>query len=174
MSQSIGTSLASIRVPEILLPGQVYKLPSWPVINTGEEYACFSVKSDPYTKLLNFNPKDFCLEGGKIQQVEVNLALPFNEPTGKKEYILEAQRVINTGSQNNITGAQVGAAVGTKLFFEIGQSSGVLGAAAQRINSLWQLHFASATAMLTLFCLIGAMLLARRAFNFNIKINLKK
>ena len=170
MAQSIGTGLASIRIPQTLTPGQVYKLPLWPVINTGEEEACFSVKSDPQSSLLNFNPQKFCLKAGDIEQVKVELTLPLKEPQGKKEFVLEAQTVLPEAENQSGTGSQVGAAVGTKLFFEVGQSPGILGAAMQRANSLYQYNFGLVTVISVIFCLLMAALLARRAFDFKIKL----
>ena len=173
MSQAIGTGLSAIRVPEVLVPGQIYKLPLWPVINTGDSYACFEVKSDPWTKTLHFAPDNFCLEAGKIEQVKVSLALPLQEIKGKKEFVLEARQILDPIEVSG-SGSQVGAAVGTKLFFEVGQSPGILGALSQRANSIWTLHLESATAISVLFCLTIAFFLLRRALDFRLKVNLKR
>jgi len=170
MAQSIGTGLSSIRVPETLTPGQVYKLPLWPIINTGEEYACFTVKSDPESNLLHFSPKDFCLEAGEIKQVKVELTLPLKEVQGAREYVLEAQTVLPELDHENSSGSQVGAAVGTKLFFEVGISPGILGAVSQRVNSLYQYNLELVTGGGVFLCLLLAALLTRRAFDFKIKL----
>ncbi|MFH1896012.1 MAG: hypothetical protein ABH814_00865, partial [bacterium] len=170
MAQSIGTGLASIRVPQTLVPGQVYKLPLWPVINTGETEACFRVKADPESTLLNFNPRNFCLMAGDIEQVKVELTLPLKEPQGKREFVLEAQTVLPEVDGASGAGSQVGAAVGTKLYFEVGQSPGILGAAMQRVNSLYQYNFGLVSAISVILCLLLAALLARRAFDFKVKL----
>lgn len=169
MSQSVGTGITCIRVPEVLTPGQVYKLPEWPVINTGNSEACFTVKADPETKLLNFSPEEFCLEAGKVQQVAVDLTVPLKEPQGKRDFILEAQQQLDNAVLQT-SGAQVGAAVGTKLTFEIGQSPGILGATMQRFNSLYKYNFGTLTLVGVVICLFGALVFFKRAFAFDIRL----
>jgi hypothetical protein len=169
MGQAIGTGMSAIRVSEILTPGQLYKLPLWPIINTGDEYGCFDVKTDPRTDLLDFDPVTFCLEQGKVKQVEVTLTLPLNEPKGKREFVLEAKKTLDPFEIKD-TGSQVGAAVGTKLFFEVGPSPGILGALSQRANSIWTLHLGLATAISVALCLVIAFFFSHRAFDFKIRL----
>lgn len=133
----VGVGLGKIQIDEKLSPGGIYKLPSLPVLNTGDEAGDYEVEVSylseqpefrPENTWFTFTPKSFHLEAGKSQLVEVSLTLPVNARAGNYFAFLEAHP---TAKKEGVT---IGVAAATKLNFTI-KPSGVLGAAIERVRT---------------------------------------
>lgn len=134
----VGVGLGKIQIDEELSPGGIYKLPTLPVLNTGDESLDYEVEvtylSDqsefqPRAEWFTFTPQRFPLSAGGSQNVEVNLILPVDARTGNYFAFLEAHPVAKG------EGVTIGVAAATKLNFTV-KPSGVLGAAIERLRSL--------------------------------------
>ena len=119
-------------------PGGIYKLPSLPVLNTGDEKGDYEVEVTylseqpefpPDSSWFTFTPKSFHLAPGASQLVEVSLTLPVDVRPGNYFAFLEAHPV------RKAEGVTIGIAAATKLNFTV-KPAGVLGAAIERVRSL--------------------------------------
>lgn len=134
----VGVGLGKIQIDEKLSPGGIYKLPTLPVLNTGDEDGDYEVEvtylSDqpelqPPTGWFTFTPQSFPLDAGGSQLVEVSLILPVDARPGNYFAFLEAH------PKTKGEGVTIGVAAATKLNFTV-KSAGVLGAAIERVRSL--------------------------------------
>lgn len=134
----VGVGLGKIQIDEKLSPGGVYKFPTLPVLNTGDESLDYEVEvtylSDqpelqPPGEWFTFMPQRFPLLAGGSQNVEVSLTLPVDVRPGNYFAFLEAHPVAKG------EGVTIGVAAATKLNFTV-KPSGVLGAAIERVRSL--------------------------------------
>lgn len=163
---SVGVGLGSIKLPDPLYPGGVYRLPSWPVINTGEVAGYFEVGVSPPSKQFSFRPPRLFLESGENQPVAVWVKIPFGASSRSYNVVLEARPVMS-GAGGQVL---VGPIAGTKLSFAVGESPGVLGAAVQRARSFWGLRQPWLTVYLVVLCLGLAVVFLRRAVWVEMKI----
>lgn len=138
----VGVGLGKIQIDEPLSPGGIYKLPSLPVLNTGDEAKNYEVavtyqheqeQFRPEETWFNFAPKTFHLEPGGSQKVDISLVLPTNTRPGDYFAYLEAHPMAEK------EGVTIGVAAATKLYFTV-KPSGVLGAAVERIRSLLEIN----------------------------------
>ena len=134
----VGVGLGKVQIDEELSPGGIYKLPTLPVLNTGDEAGEYKVEvtylSDqpelrPDASWFSFTPQSFPLDAGGSQLVDVSLSLPVDTRPGNYFAFLEAHPVARG------EGVTIGVAAATKLNFTV-KPSGVLGAAIERIRSL--------------------------------------
>lgn len=134
----VGVGLGKIQIDEKLSPGGIYKLPTLPVLNTGDEAGEYKVEvtylSDqpelqPPGEWFTFTPQKFPLSAGGSQLVDVSLSLPVDTRPGNYFAFLEAHPVARG------EGVTIGVAAATKLNFTV-KPSGVLGAAIERVRSL--------------------------------------
>lgn len=134
----VGVGLGKIQIDEALSPGGIYKLPTLPVLNTGDESLDYEVEvtylSDqpelqPPGEWFTFTPQRFPLSAGGSQNVEVSLTLPVDVRPGNYFAFLEAHPVAKG------EGVTIGVAAATKLNFTV-KPTGVLGAAIERLRSL--------------------------------------
>ncbi len=153
----VGVGLGKIQIDEKLSPGGIYKFPTLPVLNTGDESLDYEVEvtylSDqpelqPPGEWFTFTPRTFPLEPGKSQLVEVALTLPVDARPGSYFAFLEAHPVTKG------EGVTIGIAAATKLNFTV-KPSGVLGAAIERVRSLLEKN---APASYIIIIVIGAVL----------------
>lgn len=163
----VGVGLGVIRVHEPLTPGGVYKLPSIPVINTGEvesEYEVVAANTRP--GLFTFTPAKFTLTPNQTQNVVVHLNLPFDATPGSYLVYLEAHPLPSEQSGQ----VAIGVAAATKLYYSIGQSPSVLGAVKQRALSLWRLYLPWSLILVLLLILLLILLFLRELFSFDIAL----
>src|SRR3989344_8626139 len=134
----VGVGLGKIQIDEELSPGGIYKLPTLPVLNTGDEAGEYKVEvtylSDqpelrPDASWFSFTPQSFPLDAGGSQLVDVSLSLPVDTRPGNYFAFLEAHPVAKA------EGGTIGVAAATKLNFTV-KPAGVLGAAVERLRSL--------------------------------------
>lgn len=153
----VGVGLGKIQIDEKLSPGGIYKLPTLPVLNTGDEAGEYKVEvtylSDqpelrPDASWFSLTPQSFPLDAGGSQLVDVSLSLPVDVRPGNYFAFLEAHPVAKG------EGVTIGVAAATKLNFTV-KPSGVLGAAIERIRSLLENN---APASYIIITVIGAVL----------------
>ncbi|MBI2621161.1 MAG: hypothetical protein HYW63_00755 [Candidatus Levybacteria bacterium] len=134
----VGVGLGKVQIDEKLSPGGIYKLPTLPVLNTGDEDGDYEVEvtylSDqpefqPPGEWFTFTPQSFSLDAGGSQLVEVSLTLPVDARPGNYFAFLEAH------PKAKGEGVTIGIAAATKLNFTV-KPAGVLGAAIERLRSL--------------------------------------
>lgn len=153
----VGVGLGKIQIDEKLSPGGIYKLPTLPVLNTGDEAGEYKVEitylSDqpelrPDASWFSFTPQSFPLSAGGSQNVEVSLTIPVDARPGNYFAFLEAHPVAKG------EGVTIGVAAATKLNFTV-KPSGVLGAAIERARSLLENN---APVSYIIIAVIGAVL----------------
>ena len=171
----VGVGLGKVNIDEPLKPGGIYKLPTLPVLNTGDEAGDYEVEVTyltdqpelrPATDWFTFSPTQFHLDANSSQPVEVSLTLPVNTRPGNYFAFLEAHPVTSG------EGVTIGVAAATKLNFTV-KPSGVLGATVERIRSFFTTT--SPTSYVVLGIIIAIVLIGtiRRYLSFNISLNAK-
>lgn len=173
----VGVGLGKIQIDESLKSGGIYKLPSIPVLNTGDEAGEYAMEVTfqqeqterrPDAKWFNFSPQSFHLDGGQSQTVEVSLVLPTNAEAGKYFAYLEAHPV-----KSGASGVSVGIAAATKLNFTL-EAGTVLGAFTQRVKSVLTTYSPYSFVILGLLAVIIFVSTFRTFFSFSFAIKRKK
>lgn len=173
----VGVGTGKIVVDEDLKPGMIYQLPSYSVINTGDTPSDYSVgvayhegqpELSPPKEWFNFSPKEFYLEPGESQLVEVKLNLPIKTNPGK--YFAYLEGFPTKSVQQGDTSVGISAAV--KLYFTIAPENIALGVY-YLTTSLIKLYQPWTTIGLGLIALFIVIKVFRKHFNFNININRK-
>jgi len=173
----VGVGLGKIQIDELLKSGGIYKLPSIPVINTGDEAGDYEMEVTfqqeqtelrPDAKWFNFSPPTFHLAGGQSQIVEVSLVLPTNAAAGKYFAYLEAHPV-----KVGASGVSVGIAAATKLNFTV-EAGTVLGAFTQRVKSVLTNYSPYSFVSIGIIALVILISAFRAFFSFSFVIKRKK
>lgn len=126
----VGVGVGKIQLNEKLKPGAFYTLPSLPVLNTGDVPTEYEVSVEyhegqetkaemglrPAREWFSFEPKNFHLEPGEMQEVGIKLTLPIKgvKPGNYFAY-LEAHPLSKTEKGQT----SVGVAAAAKLYFTI-------------------------------------------------------
>lgn len=172
----VGVGLGKIQIGEPLSPGGIYKLPSLPVLNTGDEAGDYEVAATyqheqeqlrPEEAWFSFNPKSFHLEAGGSQKVDISLNLPVKAKPGDYFAYLEAHP---TAKKDGVT---IGVAAATKLNFTV-KPSGVLGAAITRVTSWLENNAPYSYWLLAGLIGLAVILIFRRFFALKLGIRRKK
>ncbi|MCH7541394.1 hypothetical protein IH981_01290 [Patescibacteria group bacterium] len=170
----VGVGLGKINIDEELTPGGIYKLPSLPVLNTGDEAADYEVEvtflseqeqRQPEASWFSFQPQSFHLEAGKSQTVEVSLTLPVSTRAGDYFAFLEAHPV------KKGEGVTIGIAAATKLNFTV-KPAGILGAIIERIRTFLENNSPASYYVLGAVGVVVLTLIGRRYLD--LRIGLKK
>ncbi len=177
-SIGVGVGTGRIVVQEGLKSGNIYKLPTVTVFNTGTEEAEYSMlvtlnESQPQIKpnprWFSFSPDKFKLKPGQSQVVTPSINLPLRTPPGEYFAYLEAHPA-DTVKQGTAT---VGVAAATKLSFKV-ESSSFLLALLYRIIALYK-KFAPISYILTAaLILFGLWQLIRRYLHLEVKVKKPK
>ena len=132
--RGVGISVSRIHVAEDLSRGGGYNLPTFAVINTGDESAEYEVtithlanqtQHRPDSGWFEFHPRRFPLEPGELRNVSIRLVVPSGADTG--DYYAQVQAQVLTDG----AGSQVGVAAAARLTFTVEPSSWF---AAQRLR----------------------------------------
>ncbi|OGJ37699.1 MAG: hypothetical protein A2383_02260 [Candidatus Pacebacteria bacterium RIFOXYB1_FULL_39_46] len=124
-SIGVGVGTGRIQLEEELKPGILYQLPSISVINTGDEAGEYILdvsfrenqsEMRPNVDWFTYKPEKFSLEPGEGKIVEVTLTLPVKTVPGDYFAFLEARPI---ATSNNPSGASIGVAAASKLYFTI-------------------------------------------------------
>jgi len=140
----VGVATGKIQVEEQLKPGMMYTLPSLTVLNTGDEPADYEVaityqegqkENKPLEEWFTFSPKEFRLEPGKAQPVEIRLNVPIKTVPGDYFAYLEGHPAQTSESGST----RIGVAAASKLYFTIAPANFIQGVY-YRVVSFWSTY----------------------------------
>ncbi len=171
----VGVGVGKIIVDEELKPGIIYKLPVLPILNTGSQPSKYEAEVtyhqnqpelQPPQEWIKFSPKQFHLEPGKAQVVEITLNLPVKAVPGDYFAYLEGHPVVEPIS--GVT--SIGVAAAAKLYFTVAPANFIEGVYYKiisflKINQPWTNRIGGLIAIIAFF-------LTFKRF-FNIQINVK-
>ncbi len=132
-------------VEEKLLPGAIYTLPAFTILNTGDEAGEYDVgvsyvekqpELKPPESWFNFSPKKFHLEPGGIQVIDIKLNLAINAPPGEYFALVEGRPLKTAAAGVSV----IGIAAASKLYFTVLPAS-TLSGLYYKIKSLWNLYY---------------------------------
>lgn len=174
----VGVGAGKITLNDPLRPGSIYDLPSFPVINTGDEEADYGISIEyneiqstikPNANWFHFEPANFHLAPGKSQVVKVSVNIPVKTVPGEYFAYLEAHPI-----KADVAGvSSIGVAAASKLYFTVAPANFFQGLYYLSISLIER----SAPWSYIIFGLIGLFILIaifRKFFKFNIAINVKK
>jgi len=140
----VGIGTGKIVVEDKLKPGEIYRLPSLTVLNTGDEPGKYEVgityhekqpELPPPEAWFNFKPPEFDLKPGGVKVVEVLLNLPVKvEPGDYFAYVEGRPIIIKDDGQ-----AHIGVAAAAKLYFTVVPAN-VLWAVYYKLQSFWLVY----------------------------------
>ncbi|MFH1745160.1 MAG: hypothetical protein ABH881_03255 [bacterium] len=175
----VGVGTGKIRVDQPMKAGLIYTLPSYTIINTGDEPSEYGVgtqyhEDQPEMRAprdwFSFEPMNFYLEPGQVQVVQVKLSLPIRgAKPGDYFCFLQGFPV----KKADVKGTSVGVAAAAKLYFTVAPAN-VFTGIYYRVGSLLKLY--SPWSYVVSSVIIAALLIAlfRRFFSFNLGVSLKK
>jgi len=172
----VGVGLGKIQIDEPLLPGGIYKLPTIPVLNTGDEPSNYEMdvtyqheqpELRPKKEWFIFTPQTFALDGGGSQPVEVRLNLSVKTTPGDYFAYLEAHP-ITTGEG----GVTIGIAAATKIWFTV-KPANTFQAIIHKITSFAKNTAPTSYIVLGVIVFIILILIFRKFFSFNLNIKKK-
>lgn len=172
----VGVGTGKIVVTEALRPGQIYRLPSLTVLNTGDETALYRVSTayhesqpelKPPAEWFSYNPNDFELKPTETKEVEVLVNIPLEAVPGKYFVYLEASPLKK--SESGITSVSIAAAA--KLYFEVEPANFVQGVY-YRALSIWRINEPWSSRIAIGLGVVVTLILFKKYFN--IEVNLKK
>jgi len=168
----VGVNTGKIYVDEVLKAGQIYKLPSITIINTGDEPSDYEVGVTyhqdqpqflPDQNWFIFSPGKFYLNPKEAQLVEIKINLPLRIEPGDYFAYLEG-RPIKTTQKGT---ASIGVAAAAQLYFTA-EPANIFYAIYYKIKSFFEVYAPWPQRALILIGIISAILLIKKYFNFNI------
>lgn len=174
---AIGTG--KIYVEETLKPGIINVLPSITVINNGDQAAEYEMsiqyhygqETDPEFGLMPprewfvFKPKNFTLEPGQRQVVDISLVLPVNAKPGRYFAYLDAKPIIKSEGRE----ATIGISAAAKLWFNV-QPANLFFGIYYRLLSIYAMYSFWINLAVAVIGAIIFVTLFRRFFSLNISI----
>lgn len=170
----VGVGVGKIEVDDQLKPGVIYTLPSITVLNTGDESSAYEVaiehhenqpESVPEEDWFIFSPKEFTLEPGEVQEVQIKLNLPVNVAPDDYFAYVEARPIKKTPVGNTA----VNIAAATKLYFTVIPGS-VLSGIYYKILTFWKEYSPWPQIVVTGILVVLSIFLVKRFFNIEIKL----
>lgn len=175
----IGIGIGKIMIEEGLMSGQIYNLPSIPIINTGDEPGTYGVEITfnraqdqhfPKVEWFTFSPNNFELEPGEIETVKVTLNLPLKTAPGDYFAYVEAHPVVHSRIDGSTA---LGIAAASKLSFTILPSSFLQGVY-YRLFSLYQQYLPWTSIAAGIIATLIVVLIFKKFFSFNISLQKKE
>jgi hypothetical protein len=177
----VGIGIGKIKVHKPLRAGQIYNLPSLPVLNTGDKVFDFETtvqyhqgqetKSDmglkPVKEWFDFNPQSFSLKPGEVKNVAIKLSLPLKIKPGNYFAYLEARPVKKTETG----GVSIGIAAAAKLYFTVVPAN-IWQGIYYRLASFWKMY--TPWTWIVLMLVITAALIIFFKKHFSLQIGIKK
>lgn len=162
-----GVGIGEIVVHERLEPGGVYRLPAWPVLNTGDSEATYHLLAEGVGPgWFQFSQNDFKLRPQESRMISTTIVVPFMAQAGVYNTFLENQ-VVPSGPVG------LGPAAATKLRFTVGESSNVLGAATQRVYTWFELNRRTTLLVFLLLDLSAVYIIIKKFFKISLKVETK-
>jgi len=174
----VGVGLGTLRVEEPLKPGQIYRLPPLPVINTGTETADYRVAIEyhadraefrPEREWFSFEPALFTLDRGEIQMVTPVLTLPLKAKPGEYFAFLSAQSV----KPEETGDVKITVAAASKFYFSVIPAN-LLQALQYRLQDLYEQYKPWSLILPVLIGLAVLLLILRRFVSLNIGVRRKE
>lgn len=175
----VGVGTGKIILDQPAKPGLIYSLPSFTVINTGDEASEYEVTLEhrenqpelkPAKDWFSFEPANFYLEPGKTQVVQTKLSLPVKGvKPGDYFAFLSAHPV----KKADTAGISIGVAAASKLYFTV-QPANIFTGIYFRAVSLLALYRPWSYVILAVIIVSLAVMIFRRFFSFNLGVSLKK
>ncbi len=172
----VGVGVGKIQVDEKLKPGVIYQLPSFTVLNTGDEPSDYEVSIEyhekqpelrPLQAWFIFSPQRFYLEPSETQQVDVKLNLPLKMEPGDYFAYLEAHPTKKAEQGQT----KIGVAAAAKLYFTVEPANFLLGIY-YKIVTFFKVYAPWPQRVVVVILIFGLLVLLKKFFN--IQINLKK
>ena len=169
----VGVGTGKIVIDEILYPGEIYKLPVFTVLNTGDEKTTYGVgishretqpelKPDP--SWFKFSPSEFELDPTGAQNVEVTLEIPLQLEPGKYFAFVEGHPARGEGG-----GTKIGIAAASKLYFEVAPANIFVGLY-YRVLTAWRNAQPWSNIVAGAIAAGLVVTFVRRNFDFNIRL----
>ena len=174
----VGVGTGKIEVNELLKPGVLHTLPSITVFNTGTVTATYKVGVEyhqdqpeliPPREWFVFSPREFELEPGASQEVEMRLRLPFKAEPGRYFASVEGRPTRNVHSGETA----IGIAAATKLYFDV-SAANIFFAIFYRLRSWWFLYFPWLQIALVTILLYVIFNYLKKFINIDISLKPKK
>ena len=175
----VGVGIGKIQVDQPLKSGLIYTLPTFVLVNTGDEPSEYGVQivfhenqkeMRPDKEWFKFEPSQFYLEPNQSQLVQIKLTLPIKGARpGDYFAFLQGFPIAKTAVAGQTS---VGIAAATKLYFTVAPANIFVGIY-YRLASLFNLY--SPWSYVVLAIVIAALLVVilRRFISFNIGIRKK-
>ncbi|KKR05982.1 MAG: hypothetical protein UT34_C0001G0022 [candidate division WS6 bacterium GW2011_GWF2_39_15] len=173
-SIGVGVGTGKIIVDDKLKPGQIYRLPSITVLNTGDEEAEYGLsiayhekqpERKPAMVWFRFDPERFPLKPGESKVVSIILDLPVNTKPGDYFAYVEASPKKKAVQGN---GASIGVAAASKLYFTVVPANFIAGVY-YKLLSLWQLYMPWSERVAFTLAVIVLFLVFRKYFKIELK-----
>lgn len=172
----VGVNTGKIQVDEKLKAGMIYKLPPITIINTGDEPSEYGTSIGyhqdqpelwPKQDWFIFTPRQFHLEPGKAQLVEIKINLPLKIEPGDYFAYLEGHPVA-TAKKGTTT---IGVAAAAKLYFTVVPANIFYGIY-YKIVTFFKVYAPWPQRVVIALLIVGLLVIFKKFFN--IKVNLKK
>ena len=170
----VGVGTGKIQVEDQLKPGIIYELPSFNVINTGDEASDYAISIEyheqqpelkPVREWFTFSPQEFYLEPGEIKSVDMKLNLPVSMEPGNYFAYIEAHPVKK--SQTGDTSINIAAA--SKLYFTVVPAN-IFSGMYYKVLSFWRVYAPWPQRVLTIVAVLVLITLFKKFFNIKIDI----
>ena len=175
----VGVGIGKIYVDQPLKSGLIYTLPTFVLVNTGDEPSEYGVQivfhenqkeMRPAKEWFKFEPSQFYLEPGQSQLVQIKLTLPIRgAQPGDYFAFLQGRPLQKT--ESGMT--SVGVAAATKLYFTVTPANFFVGVY-YRVGSLLKLYSPWSYVVLAVIIIALLIVIFRRFFSFNIGVSRKK
>lgn len=174
----VGVNTGKIEVTEKLKAGMIHRLPPITIINTGDEAGDYETTVAYHTdqpELLPdkswfiFTPKNFHLEPGKSQLVEIQINLPLRVQPGNYFAYLEGHPV-NTVQKGTAT---LGVAAAAKLYFTVVPAN-IFYAIYYKITTFYEVYMPWTQRGLIILGIIIFLIIFKKFFKVQINLNKPK
>lgn len=175
----VGIGTGKIVLDQPLRPGLIYSLPVITIINTGDEPSEYSVsithrenqsEMKPPLEWFSFEPKNFFLEPGKSQQVQVKLNLPIKDVRPGEYFVFLEGHPTKT---SNVNGTSIGVAAAAKLYFTVAPSN-IFAGTYYRLASLFSIYAPWTYVVSAVLAAALLIVILRRYVSLNIGFSVKK
>jgi P pilus assembly chaperone PapD len=174
----VGVATGKIIIEEGLNPGETYLLPTFSVVNTGDENSNYSAsieyKQDieelsPSKEWFTIEPNEFNLDANNVQNVKLKLNIPIKATPGNYFAFIEAHPI----KDSETPGASINIAAASKLYFTI-KPANIFQAVYYKIVSFFVNNAPWSYIVLTIIVLASLISFFRQKFSFNISIGKKE
>jgi len=169
----VGVGIGQIKVENKLFPGTIYKLPSFTVLNTGNEESDYEVSLSfndkqnelkPKEEWFIFSPQRFHLKPAEIKMVDVKLNLPLRMEPGDYFAYLEARPVMDSKG-----GVSIGIAAAAKLYFTVVPAN-IFQGVYYKLLSFWKIYAPWPKRAAITLLIVVLLIIFKKFFNINLKV----